>query len=99
VLAVAEGSKEDKASWTTFLRHLKERGLKGVRLPNAIPFAPGSQITLFGGKGSNGQSVAKRMAKIAMAHRMVRRFLCRTSSNVSFIGESACEAPGYLQRA
>jgi transposase-like protein len=32
VLAVAEGSKEDKASWTTFLRHLKERGLKGVRL-------------------------------------------------------------------
>ena len=32
VLAVAEGSKEDKASWTAFLRHLKERGLKGVRL-------------------------------------------------------------------
>ena len=32
VLAVSEGSKEDKASWTAFLRHLKERGLKGVRL-------------------------------------------------------------------
>src|ERR1700680_312731 len=32
VLAVAEGSKEDKASWTAFLRHLKERGLAGVRL-------------------------------------------------------------------
>jgi len=32
VLAVAEGSKEDKASWTEFLRHLKERGLQGVRL-------------------------------------------------------------------
>lgn len=32
MLAVAEGAKEDKASWTTFLRHLKERGLKGVRL-------------------------------------------------------------------
>jgi putative transposase len=32
VLAVAEGSKEDKASWTSFLRHLKERGLNGVRL-------------------------------------------------------------------
>jgi mutator family transposase len=31
VLAVAEGAKEDKASWTAFLRHLKER-LKGVRL-------------------------------------------------------------------
>src|ERR1700684_4398596 len=27
VLAVAEGAKEDKASWTAFLRHLKERGL------------------------------------------------------------------------
>jgi putative transposase len=32
VLAVAEGAKEDKASWTAFLRDLKERGLKGVRL-------------------------------------------------------------------
>jgi transposase-like protein len=32
VLAVAEGSKEDKESWTQFLRSLKERGLDGVRL-------------------------------------------------------------------
>jgi transposase-like protein len=32
VLAVAEGAKEDKASWTAFLRHLKERRLQGVRL-------------------------------------------------------------------
>lgn len=32
VLAVAEGSKEDAASWTEFLRRLKERGLDGVAL-------------------------------------------------------------------
>ena len=32
VLGVSEGSKEDRASWRTFLRHLKERGLKGTRL-------------------------------------------------------------------
>jgi len=32
ILGVAEGAKEDKASWTKFLRHLKERGLKGVEL-------------------------------------------------------------------
>lgn len=32
ILAVSEGSKEDKASWTEFLRGLKERGLKGVEL-------------------------------------------------------------------
>lgn len=32
ILGVAEGAKEDKASWSTFLRYLKERGLKGVRL-------------------------------------------------------------------
>ncbi len=32
ILAVAEGTKEDKASWTTFLRGLKERGLRGVEL-------------------------------------------------------------------
>jgi putative transposase len=32
VLGVAEGTKEDKASWQRFLRYLKDRGLKGVRL-------------------------------------------------------------------
>ena len=32
VLDVAEGHKEDKAGWSGFLSHLKQRGLKGVRL-------------------------------------------------------------------
>src|SRR5208337_1793497 len=32
VLGVMEGAKEDKASWVNFLRHMKERGLSGVRL-------------------------------------------------------------------
>jgi putative transposase len=32
VLAVSEGAKEDKASWTSFLREMKQRGLKGVEL-------------------------------------------------------------------
>ena len=32
VLGVVEGAKEDKESWGTFLRSLKRRGLKGVKL-------------------------------------------------------------------
>jgi len=32
ILGVVEGGKEDKDSWSKFLRHLKERGLKGVQL-------------------------------------------------------------------
>jgi len=32
VLGVKEGAKEDKDSWTAFLRHLKSRGLSGVQL-------------------------------------------------------------------
>jgi putative transposase len=32
ILGVAEGEKEDLEGWRGFLRHLKERGLKGVRL-------------------------------------------------------------------
>ena len=32
VLGVAEGTKEDRAGWSGFLRHLKERGLRGVKL-------------------------------------------------------------------
>ncbi len=32
VLGVCEGMKEDAESWRNFLRHLKQRGLKGVKL-------------------------------------------------------------------
>lgn len=32
ILGVCEGGKEDQASWLDFLRHLKQRGLMGVRL-------------------------------------------------------------------
>jgi putative transposase len=32
VLGVMEGMKEDKDSWAAFLRYLKERGLRGVKL-------------------------------------------------------------------
>jgi transposase-like protein len=32
ILGVCEGTREDKESWRSFLRHLKERGLKSVRL-------------------------------------------------------------------
>ena len=32
ILSICEGAKEDKTGWSAFLKHLKERGLKGVRL-------------------------------------------------------------------
>jgi putative transposase len=32
ILGVVEGAKEDKAGWSGFLRHLKKRGLKNVKL-------------------------------------------------------------------
>ena len=32
ILGVVEGAKEDKAGWLSFLRHLKQRGLKDFRL-------------------------------------------------------------------
>lgn len=32
ILGVMEGAKEDRESWSNFVRHLKNRGLKGIRL-------------------------------------------------------------------
>ena len=32
ILGICEGHKEDKAGWTGFLKHLKQRGLRGVQL-------------------------------------------------------------------
>ena len=53
ILGVAEGAKEDKAGWCSFLRHLKERGLTEVRLivsdaclgliESAVEFYPDAQ--------------------------------------------------------
>lgn len=32
ILGIGEGAKEDKSGWSAFLGHLKQRGLKGVKL-------------------------------------------------------------------
>ena len=32
ILGICEGAKEDKAGWSAFLKHLKGRGLHGIRL-------------------------------------------------------------------
>jgi len=61
ILGVVEGLKEDTESWRNFLRHLKERGLKGVRLlisdkclglleawANSIPRRPGNVAWCIG---------------------------------------------------
>jgi putative transposase len=32
ILGICESAKDDKAGWSGFLKHLKERGLRGVRL-------------------------------------------------------------------
>jgi putative transposase len=32
ILGICEGAKEDTQSWSNFLRHLKQRGLKGIQL-------------------------------------------------------------------
>jgi transposase-like protein len=32
ILGICEGAKEDKSGWSSFLKHLKERGLKGIEL-------------------------------------------------------------------
>src|SRR5215831_19292074 len=32
ILGICEGAKEDKTGWSAFLKQLKERGMKGVRL-------------------------------------------------------------------
>src|SRR5262249_11307390 len=32
IVGICEGAKEDKSGWSEFLKHLKDRGLKGIRL-------------------------------------------------------------------
>jgi transposase-like protein len=36
ILGICEGAKEDKSGWSAFLRHLVERGLKGVQRAGSV---------------------------------------------------------------
>ena len=59
ILGIVEGAKEDKAGWSAFLKHLKERGLKGVQLiisdaciglaESAAEFLPGGRLAALHG--------------------------------------------------
>src|SRR5262245_34597654 len=59
ILGICEGAKEDKTGWSAFLKHLKERGLKGVRLITSLtpalglPGAPPSSFQRPPGKGAS----------------------------------------------
>jgi transposase-like protein len=39
ILGICEGANEDKAGWSGFLKHLKERALRGVRLIINVRFS------------------------------------------------------------
>src|SRR5205809_3333440 len=64
--AFARGVKEDKTGWSAFLKHLKERGLKGVRLitsdaciglaDSAAEFFPEAVRALDQGAGDRGHA-------------------------------------------
>src|SRR5258707_10601459 len=49
ILGICEGAKEDKSGWSAFLKHLKERGLKGIRPENhtAELQSPQNPVGLF----------------------------------------------------
>ena len=58
ILGICEGAKEDKSGWSAFLKHLKERGLKGIRLITSDacigwPRAPQSSFLMRPGKGAS----------------------------------------------
>src|SRR5579863_621408 len=51
--------------------------------PKSSPLASRSQLTRLGGNGLNGQSVANKMAAVAIPQRIARNFLSRTKVNLS----------------
>src|ERR1700730_5175017 len=52
--------------------------------PKRIPFPFRSQLTLLRGKGSNGQSVASKIAITAIPQRIARSLFSRTAIDLSF---------------
>jgi hypothetical protein len=65
ILGICEGAKEDKAGWSAFLKHLKDRGLKGIRLITSMPAlglprAPRSSFQRLSGKGASYTGVRRR---------------------------------------
>jgi hypothetical protein len=52
ILGICEGAKEDKSGWSAFLRHLVDRGLKGVQLiiSRRLPRADGERRRVSAGR-------------------------------------------------
>ena len=90
ILGICEGAKEDKAGWSAFLKHLKERGLRGVQLiisdaclglprvrPSSSQTQPGSVVSCTGTATS---SVTFPRPRCERSRRCSRRFMpARTS--------------------
>ena len=67
ILGICEGVKEDKSGWSAFLKHLKERGLKGIRLITALGKS---------NAGIRGVADADQIASLRLAGRGISRFPC-----------------------
>jgi transposase-like protein len=73
ILGICEGAKEDKVGWSGFLKHLKERGLHGVRLiisewgflkvpPRSSLMPPGKGVSCIGTATSSAMFPRARFA-------------------------------------
>jgi len=83
ILGVMEGAKEDKASWTKFLRHLKGRALQAVEL-----IVSDSRWRTMGSRpASELMSPPSKSATMA---------LCRWKSKVSCAEQSVMQKPPCL---
>src|SRR4051812_43311084 len=67
ILGICDGAKEDKSGWSAFLRHLVDRGLKGVQLrrvpPNIFPPLGGSAAWCISIATSSAMCRRPRFAK------------------------------------
>jgi putative transposase len=90
ILGICEGAKEDKAGWSAFLKHLKERGLRGVQLiisdaclglsERAAEFFPNAAWQLVSCTGTATSSVTFPRPRCGRSRRCSRRFTpARTS--------------------
>ena len=79
ILGICEGAKEDKSGWSAFLRHLVERGLKGVMLIifGRLPWPRGTCRGVFSRRPVAGAPVRPILTEATTMIIFVNRFARR----------------------
>jgi Transposase, Mutator family len=93
ILGICEGAKEDKAGWSAFLKHLKDRGLAGIRL-----IVSDACLGLAEPLGCRGGSSSLTFPEVRPSEVMLKPFQCGPGDGRAPVTSEPCDRGVFRDR-